>query len=558
MKQVKKPTALDAKCPLWAVAVAILVAALLVWLKPIGQDATIAALAVAGKIPFQPSSVMGEYYFGTWTLLNQFGALALRFGLPQQYVDFSYGVLIVGANLVAYVTIINGFGAKPAFAIVAAIFCFFTGLLVQPFTSPDYPAGWVIWENPDHYTYGAAAYAGSSLVIGLLAGGRNFAAGLVSAVLIAVHPVVGAFVSGILLIGAVSCRVMMPSLRTSGLGKGFAAGLVIVIISFAVYWAMRPLPGNDIDAGSYRSYMEVWESHRVRHFRPGALVFVLIAALGPAAVLASPWRRSSPARLAALIALLSVAASGFLYVAFYFFRDFLPGVVVSAMPSRLISVHAAIAGAFAIGIAIWFYDGLTSKIGIRTIPPVGAVLIAAPWAALFLLALLVLPPSVLVSAQNVAAAGQPAGFSSLALSSDSFWVAVRKAHVTAPVLVAASASTPGQREGHLPVLLDVMGFDFVPYLPFTAHGVAQIVEQGYGISFADPPAKFERHQGGFFLSQETGRDYWQRLGATQWRDLADRLGFGAVLAPADWEIGLPAIASGPEFALYRVPPHEDH
>jgi hypothetical protein len=130
-----------------------------------------------------------------------------------------------------------------------------------------------------------------------------------------------------------------------------------------------------------------------------------------------------------------------------------------------------------------------------------------------------------------------------------FW---REAERIAPaglVLTSREASRPALYSGHLPVALNVGSFDFIPYIPQTAGAVARIIEEGYGISFSDPPLE-TRHSGA--LPPDGGKTYWAELTTEAWCRMSKNLGVAAVLAPNSWTVRLPRLATGAQFTMYRV------
>ena len=133
--------------------------------------------------------------------------------------------------------------------------------------------------------------------------------------------------------------------------------------------------------------------------------------------------------------------------------------------------------------------------------------------------------------------------------SASFWRDVGNSGVGGEVLTSRSASRPALVYGHVPVALNAGSFDYIPYIPQTAAAVARLVEDGYGISFSDPPPQI-RHGGG--LPPDGGRAYWTKLTPDDWCRLSRRLGVGALIVPSDWSVNLPPLVSGATFTMYRI------
>jgi hypothetical protein len=133
--------------------------------------------------------------------------------------------------------------------------------------------------------------------------------------------------------------------------------------------------------------------------------------------------------------------------------------------------------------------------------------------------------------------------------SAAFWRDARNSGVTGLVLTSRAAARPVLDFAHLPVALSVGAFDFVPYIPQTAGAVARIIQDGYGISFSDPPLDI-RHGGA--LPFDGGKDYWARLAPQDWCRISRDLNIGAVVAPRDWTVNLPHQVSGEELTMYKI------
>jgi hypothetical protein len=133
---------------------------------------------------------------------------------------------------------------------------------------------------------------------------------------------------------------------------------------------------------------------------------------------------------------------------------------------------------------------------------------------------------------------------------EAFWASVRQVAPRGLFLPSRAASFDAVTKGHLAIAFEPNGFDYVPYLPSTAHEVRRFVEIGYGISFSDPPQDL-RSRGS--LPLDAGREYWSSLSTTQWRDVGRDLGIVGLVAPREWKIALAPDVIGTHFNLYIIP-----
>src|ERR1700726_2605271 len=74
--------------PLSLIICALAVGVLLGALAPTtNQDGIDGSLVLAGIVDYPQQSPMNQYFLGSWTVIHQLGALLLRAGLDQAYVN---------------------------------------------------------------------------------------------------------------------------------------------------------------------------------------------------------------------------------------------------------------------------------------------------------------------------------------------------------------------------------------------------------------------------------------------------------------------------------------
>jgi hypothetical protein len=230
--------------------------------------------------------------------------------------------------------------------------------------------------------------------------------------------------------------------------------------------------------------------------------------------------------------------------------DLLPDIFTRAAPGRLLNIQAFLSSPLALGLALHAtgqaaHEWTTEKFAWsgRAIPVLAVVLVIAAlsqsvWSR----------RHVMADDARVLVATRGLGGGS-AQDDTAFWRETRKAGFDDLVLTSRTSSRPTLYSGHLPVALNVGSFDFIPYIPQTAGGVARIIEQGYGVSFSDPPADI-RHGGA--LPPDGGKTYWASLTPDAWCRMSKSLNVGAVVAPNDWTVKLPPLVTGARFTMYRI------
>lgn len=526
--------------PVWLILVALAGGASLSLFALTEQDGVEGALVLAGIVVYPRESPQGLYYFGVWTFLHQLGAVALLAGIPQVVLDYVYSMAPVALRCAGYAMFIYGFSRRPRFSILGALACYASGFLLDSFGSPDYSVRGRLGV-PVPYTYGTFAYGLATWTVGAWAGGRNFLAGISAAILIAAHPVIGCYVAGIMIAIFVLNRVAQLDLPIGGTARGLAVGSVLTLLSLCGYLAMSPSRGV-VDSASFAAYLRYWDGHRGSPFHL-PVVFATLMAIGLfAIVLTRPAEQRSSASVASLFLLLAACVSGLLYLAIHMLPpSLLPTILVSAMPGRLLDIHASLAGPAALGVAVWTLD----RVVVRTAAHTAAnQLLKRGWpllqSALLLVALLVpgnLSKGIAAGREQLQTRGMRVGMAS------AFWSEVRRADANGAILTSYYSSVPALHHGHLQVLLNTTAINFVGYIPRAASAVAKIVTRGYGMSFLNPPPRARE-----LIMDE--RPYWSHLTRREWSTLGGDLGFVGVVAPSDWHLDLPLRVKGADFNLY--------
>ena len=123
--------------------------------------------------------------------------------------------------------------------------------------------------------------------------------------------------------------------------------------------------------------------------------------------------------------------------------------------------------------------------------------------------------------------------------------AVQRAQQRAGAVAVAPGIWMFQLRARRPVLLDPAALDFLPYVPQAAPAMERILREVYGVDLM-------ARAGDELLPLDAVRARWESRTADEWRRLGRDLAFTDVLVYADWALPLPAVVTGPEYALYAV------
>ena len=372
-------------------------------------------------------------------------------------------------------------------------------------------------------------------MIGCVAAGRNGLAGFSALVLIAVHPILGTYMAGLAIAVFLGAKYLGVDMR--GFAKGMAWGAGLTMISFAFYLKMRSGFSAATDHAAFDTYMRVWDFHRnqpmtiSRAFRIGIAAVLSIALLSAFMVFIRPRRNS--AILTSALVVLAVIISTIAYYVTHVVPNLLPELVIRAAPGRLLDVQAYVSTPMALALALYVADHSAkywrTTAFTRIVGRLPVVIL-----------LVVIASGVVYGLRPERASTQK--------GSEAFWHRIRSAGVSGLVLASPDASVPTLYHGHLPVALSAKAFDFIAYLPQTAGAVARVVEEGYGVSFFNPP---EMYYPGVFGSRAV-RQYWAQLASDDWCRISRDIGIVAVVAPSNWTVRLPVLVSGAAFSLYSI------
>jgi hypothetical protein len=520
---------------------------------PTSQEGLDGSLVLAGIVHYPAQSPMSQYFFGSWTLIHQLGALLLRAGLDQAYVGELLFLIPCALLVCGYAAVVYGFSGQFLFSLLAAALCCLTNPLAKFFVSPDYIPVGLLWAQPPVQTFGFWAHAGAVWVVGCVAAGRRTLAAFSALLLIAVHPVLGVYMTALLVMALLAGRLLL-GVRLDGAAKGAALGAALTALSFFIYVSMRPALSSAIDQTAYDAYMSIWDTHRSHIMTAGTATRIAVAGLIAIVVLSAFVMLARPRRANALLTsglvLLTVVVSTLAYFATHLAPALLPDIILRAAPGRLLNVQAFLSTPMTLGLVVF---AIGQALNAAKAPASIRLGQAFPMIALAILAL-GLAQSVMsrrdAMIENAQSLLSTRGLGEGSLQNNAaFWRDVRGAGISGLILTSRAASRPTLDAGHLPIALNVGAFDFVPYIPQTAGAVARIVEEGYGVSFSDPPPGM-RHGGA--LPMDGGKAYWAGLMPAGWCRISRDLGIGAIVAPREWTVNLPDRVIGEQFALHKI------
>lgn len=535
-----------------ALAIGIFLGALAPAIDQRGVDG---ALVLAGIVNYPPQSPMAAYFLDSWTSIHQLGAILLRAGMDQSRVNAAMFLFPCALLVCGYAMIIHGLTGRFLLALAAGPLCYLANPLAPFFASPDYTTLGLLLSQASEGTYGFWAHAGAVWVIGCVAGGRYALAGFSALALVCAHPVMGVYMTALLAATLVAGWAFF-GFGMPGLAKGAALGACVTLLSLAAFLETRSGFSAPIDQAAYNAYLRLWDVHQSHSMTPGQAIRIAAAAvLATAALLAfiafGGLRRKS-ALLTCILVVVAVTVSTIAYYAVHLVPQYLPALVLRALPARLLNVQAFVSTPLALALAICIADRsvghrkTSAFVSASRLLPIAILLLVIVSGAVYVLKR---RDAFSVYARTVLDTRILGRVSPAQQQSEAFWRSVRGAGVSGLVLAAGQSSALSLFHGHLPIAIYGEAMDFINYIPQAAGIAARIVDEGYGITFSDPPPEILHAAR---LPPDAGRTYWAALGAADWCRISGDLGVTALIAPGDWTVTLPVIVRGPQLTLYAI------
>ena len=556
------------------------------------QDAAETAQVVAGLVHYPPDNPFFIYHVKLWTVLHQIGAVLLRLGVGEIALSTLLSGLIGQLSFQALTMTTFAISRRTWLSIGIPFLVLVSGIYDLGVIYPIMPLG-------VPYTYGAVGLSGIVLIVALLGSGWWRTGAFLLALMPAIHPSLGFWVTVIVALCVVLDWNGTRPLRAAW--RWYAAGALLTAFSLGAQLLMMPALPSIAPAEAQRfltQWVGFWDEHR----RPVDLsangvkmnVFVMVVAL----VFLWRWRADLP--IAARFLLQAVVVAGGLGVVVAWATHQPPGRLpmwfLIAMPARVLNFDVLLAVPLLAGLlgrfervplSAWLLLVL-SVVLLGTRRSVAWEFIGQPkgsgWNALDMVAVIAIGSLIvgwLQARQRASAASETRDGMIrlarwltavvLAIAGVGEAVEARRYSRTEPAAIFRDrtnervfgmlgighglVATGGdlhliQLRTRRPVLIDGGGLDGLPYALEAAALSARILRDVYGIDYFNPPA--DARQGGRIPNQ-SGRAAWEKFTLQMWRAVRATYGVTEVVVPGDWKLDLPETASGSNVRLYAIP-----
>ena len=498
-----------------------------------GQSAVDGGLLFSGLVEFPDnfSNVKTTFYNG-WTILHQFTFILLKINLSVDFISTILIFIITFFYTLGIFFLVLGFNHSKIFALFLSLIVIISR---ENFGDIDYP---VLYFS--EHTYGAFSMSTFTLITGLLSNKNYKSAGFFSALLFGSHLIIGTWVILLLIFSYIIFSILNKNFNNSEFKKILMGVFFIImplIISF-IYFQINIIDKSAYDIKDFDIYLKQWDVHRnisILHFSYMIKTIILIFLLSIYFFYCNTFKNS----ISYLFIIFSCIGSMMIYISIKFLPDLFPQIINRAMPARLFLLHSVIGYPIIISIIYFFIKQI--KLNLFNKFNINKKLLFLPiFFMLFLIAFFSLEKisSRFLYVKNVFSNGYES-------EDKSFWNEVSKINSNGFFITSFNSSSPTLRYGKKPYLLHVAYFDYIPYYPYTVTETKIIIEEIYGVNFANPPTK---HLGAlidtWYQELFVSRDY------NDWKILSNKYNISGIIVPSDWNLKIDQKIISKNFTAY--------
>lgn len=503
------------------------------------QYAVDGGLVISGIVKYpEDYSVLKAFYFNQWTFMYQFSAFFLKLNLSILSVS---RLILFFSTLFFFVGIYLSVKSISSSSILSFFIALTVMIFRKNFGDIDYPT--LIFSE---HTNGMMSLGIVTFIFGLIANRNLFLAGFFSIFLICIHLVVGLWITSVLFFTIFVIKIFTKNfIIKEKIFHGMLFAFIPVLFSFIYFYinTVEIIPSYDKEA--FKTWMELWEAHRTNYgnisllhyeYIAKSLLLVLTCILG----LKYYTKKITPeCQLMLFTVLISCFGSIIIYTFYKLNSNLFPDLLTRIIPTRFALMHSVIGIPIIISFLFLFIKELLIKNKINQI-----------YAFIFILfALLVYSVShyknILTRTDqfilNIVDDNKKE-------EKNMFWQKVKKAKLEGFVLTTRETSYPTLRLGLKPVLLHTgAALDMIPYMPYTANRIKEIVEKVYDVPFDNPPIKNMAE-----IYDDVVKVNFEKKTYDKWQQIFNEFRISALIVPTNWKIDLKFNFKNDDYAFYKI------
>ncbi len=470
------------------------------------------------------SSPMLYYYLNSWTLLHQITELFINLGFTAEFSSqiilffstfcFSLGVFLLSNSITQ-----NKF--------LALLITFTSIVLGKNFGDTDYPS--LIFSA---HTYGMMSLAFSSLIFGLLANRNLFASSFISMVLISIHPLVGIWMMSLLFISLLLLN-FTPKDKFH-IYLGFCLGSIITLISFTLFY-FDTIEKITVDSSLFSIYMEVWDGHRSQmgdiHFEYLFKTLILFT-FSFFFILNTKKDAVETKNISVFIIGVSIFFSTILYLSYKIIPKIFPDFLIISMPTRFIMLHSFIGWPLILSFLFFFLNKKFKKSASK-------ILITS---FIFLFLILIQNYKKIDSIKNGLIAN-----TLISKESSKVLNYLKILDYKNYIITSSNLAPVVFKKTSKPILLHTESMDFIPYHPYLANKLFDILQKVYEIDKNKPPQKNNPS-----VPEKYIKNIFENKKSSEWQKIKKEFKIEYLVLPSSWSLDLKMIISDENYSLYKI------
>ena len=530
-------------------------------------------------------SIMSVYTPG-FSLLIFLGTYLLIFGFSIKLISkilLFFAILshFIGIYLIIFSIIKNiNLNYKK---LISFTFTFLTIFIIKlSFGYVDYPA--MIFTE---HTFGIYSLALPTLIFGLLANSNIFFAFFFSFLLLLIHPVLGAWTLGILILNSLIYIFYFKKnyfIKNAILGSILGFALLLFFLFFYIYsngqFKFLEFSGvyNLTDLKNWDLY---WETHRtikeINFLYLSKSIFLMFILIFFIKFNKKNLDENASFALSGII--LSILLGSIIYVFYKIFLDFLPTFIKAPMPSRVFNMHSFLSWPIIFSISIVSLKILSNKIKINFNKTL----------LYFFISIIII--SITYNQKKLtnyifAHYDKDIGITSVLNNNpfrtrivnflwespfrklfydkeeikkinlqrnpdNNFWQKINEYKTNSYWLTISPYQDKLLRYGRKPILFNSNSFDAVYYAPFILDFIKDVIETIYNLPFNKPPMPPLKTYYGRVPNHLIKKEF-ENKNYDNWLKISNKFNLNYIIVPSSWKINLPIELSNGNLSLYKI------
>ena len=385
---------------------------------------------------------------------------------------------------------------------------------------------------------------------------KNFkVAGLVTAILLSSHIVVGLWTLSLFLLVYFIDLFFFKSINNNcktALKKilfGSYLWLIPIIISL-IFYNNNIIENSSYDIKDFNIYMNVWDHHRnIFSINYNYIAKTLI--LSTLVIVYVYYFKQRENLIFSLFILINCFGSLLIYLFFKVIpNSLIPQIFINLMFSRVFILHSVIGYPLIISILFFIYKKLNFNINLNFIK------YKKLFISIFVILILGLSFNIndffyktknfyINKIEKRLFKFSITLFNKSMNDDDFFWEKIREIPSDGYYVTTFNSSGPTLRYGRKPHILNTSFIDNVAYFPYLATETRLILENIYGISFEEPPIKFLGA-----IIDTWFKETFEKRSIQEWLEISKKYNISGVIVPSDWNLQIEDKIISEKFIAY--------